>query len=93
MFAALTVATITVLLLYLLKMFKTCTDFSEVITAVQQNAHYIGLGLVRFQDCYFRFGSVRFLALKLGFVFFGFGIAHHQKPPDVESASPSVGLI
>ena len=48
MFAALTVATITVLLLYLLKIFKTCTDFSEVITAVQQNARYIGLVLFQF---------------------------------------------
>ena len=32
----------------------------------------IWIGLVRFQDCYFRFGSVRFLALKLGFGFFRF---------------------
>jgi len=72
MFAALTVATITVLLLYLLKMFKTCTDFSEVITAVQQNAHYIGLGLVRFQDCYFRFGSV--FSSKTRFRFFSVSV-------------------
>ena len=63
-----------------------------VLTLQQREIYTSNVGLVRFQDCYFRFGSV--LALKLGFGFFSVSVLLTTKtPPDVESASPSVGLI
>jgi len=50
------------------------------------------VGLVRFQDCYFRFGSV--FSSETRFRVFSVSVLLTTKtPPGVESANTSVGLI